>query len=156
MQTMWGGDNGAQMAAALSGMVRSIIDDYESRMSRLEDGADDYEEPSLEESNAQASSINKTYRNIRDMLPINLHGQPACPQSPSLVPVPTKRANLPVHPGHSSLCYYFFVLRVFAASCSPEYPLGPIPEGPDFREGQGRISCQQHIFGSQQKHSSGG
>lgn len=102
MQTIGGGENSAQMAAALSGMLRSIIEDYESKMSRLEDGADDYEEPSLEDGDIEV--INETYRHIRDMLPINLHGHPACPNVPSLAPVPTKRANPPDDFSQCAVC----------------------------------------------------
>lgn len=85
---MLGGSENGERLAALSGMMRALIQQLEATIADLDDDADEYEEPSLEESLADDLTINQTYSDIQDMLPVNLYGQPACPLVPRLAPIP--------------------------------------------------------------------
>lgn len=102
------GDNSERLAA-FSGMVRSLIEQLEATVAALGDYDDEYEEPSLEEASADDQIIERAYTDIKDMLPVTLHGQPACPVMPRLAPIPRNSAP----PAHLSVaaCPLRMVLR---------------------------------------------
>lgn len=85
-------DNSGPLAA-FSGLIRDLIEQLEATVSALGDDDDEYEEPSLQEAAADTETIDTAYSNIVDTLPVNLHGQPGCPVSPRLAPIPLNSAN---------------------------------------------------------------
>jgi hypothetical protein len=89
------GENNDRLAA-FSAMMRGLVEKLEATMAALAAEEDDYEEPSLKEASADDQTINRTYSHILDMLPVNLHGQPACPLSPRLAPIPRQRTYSPL------------------------------------------------------------
>lgn len=124
------GDGGnSERLAAFSGVLRGLIEELEVAVSALVTGdeEDEYEEPSLEEASADDQTIERTYRDIKDMPPVNLYGQPACPVVPRLAPIPRKSApadrfvpDLTTHGslsqdrGAESLPYPNFPMRLLA------------------------------------------
>jgi hypothetical protein len=91
---MFGDGENSERLAAFSGMMRTLVEQLDAAVMSLAADEDEYYEPTLEEASADDRTINQTYSKIIDVLPVNLHGQPACPLVPRLAPLPQKSMHL--------------------------------------------------------------